>query len=154
MKAYKIGELAKLVNATTRTLRYYEELNLLEPIRNESGQRLYSEAAIRRLNFIDELKSAGFTLFEIKALFESWGQKLSGGEASAETMTLVENKLSEISELQKRLDRLQAELKGMVNFLHSCRQCESKPSLNSCQSCDHHEESPTDPLLLTLLNRG
>ena len=55
MKTYKIGELAQITSNTTRTLRYYEELGLLEPVRNTSGQRLYGEDALTRLGFIGEL---------------------------------------------------------------------------------------------------
>ena len=40
----KIGELAKLSGATTKTIRYYELLGLLpEPDRTDSGYRLYGE---------------------------------------------------------------------------------------------------------------
>src|SRR4051812_2091034 len=69
---YKIGDLAELVGATTRTLRYYEEMGLLVSVRNASGQRLYDEGAVTRLKFINELKSGGFSLNEVKGFFDAW----------------------------------------------------------------------------------
>jgi len=150
-KSYKIGELATLTGATTRTLRYYEELGLLEPIRNTSGQRLYSEDALTRLNFIGELKSGGFSLLEIKAFFESWQDNATGAEASEATMNLVQNKLAEIAELQKKLAKLNDELRGMVGFLMACQSCNRKPSEINCSPCQNHPNEETPRMLSNIL---
>ncbi len=152
-KTYKIGELAKLVNDTTRTLRYYEELSLLEPLRTESGQRVYSESAIQRLKLIQELKVAGFGLSQIQGLFQAWNGDQSGGEASKQTLSVLETKVFEIETLQKRLQKLQADFKSMIRYLSDCRPCEHRPSVVSCSQCDRHEGSQ-DPGLLSLIKRG
>lgn len=150
-KSYKIGELASLTGATTRTLRYYEELGLLEPIRNTSGQRLYSEEALTRLNFIGELKSGGFSLLEIKTFFDSWHENSTGAEAAEATMNLVQHKLSEIAELQKKLAKLNDELRGMVGFLVACQKCDRKPSELNCSPCENHPNQETPRILSNLL---
>lgn len=50
---YTISELSKLAGVSTRTLRYYDEINLLKPARiNESGYRIYSENEVNRLQQI------------------------------------------------------------------------------------------------------
>jgi DNA-binding transcriptional MerR regulator len=71
----KIGDLAKLSGATTKTIRYYELLGLLpEPQRTDSGYRLYDEKDVERLVFIRKAKGLGFSLTEIKetlALYDS-----------------------------------------------------------------------------------
>ena len=73
MSGIKIGEAAKRLGMTTRTLRYYEEMGLLAPeARNTGGFRLYGEDEIKRLERISELKNLlGFNLHEIKAIFEA-----------------------------------------------------------------------------------
>lgn len=152
-KAYRIGELAKLTNSTTRTLRFYEEMNLLEPLRNSSGQRLYSEAAINRLNFINELKSGGFSLQEIKTFFDTWNGGATGNDAADASTALIEKKLVEISELQRRISKLNNELKGMVGYLLACRGCDHRPAVQSCGTCDQHSHQELDPLLKTILRR-
>jgi MerR family copper efflux transcriptional regulator len=151
-KGYRIGELAKLTNSTTRTLRFYEEMNLLEPIRNSAGQRLYSETAVHRLNFINELKSGGFSLQEIKTFFESWNGKHSGGDAADRTTALIQKKLVEISELQRRIAKLNSELHTMVSYILACRGCDHRPAEQSCGNCDQHNDQ-LDPLLKTILKR-
>lgn len=70
---YTIGEISKIVNITANTLRYYDEIGLLKPnlIKNSNKYRYYSEAQIKDLTFIMELKQYGFTLYEIKELMEN-----------------------------------------------------------------------------------
>jgi DNA-binding transcriptional MerR regulator len=152
-KVYRIGELAKITNSTTRTLRFYEEINLIQPIRNTSGQRVYSQDAIVRLNFIHELKSGGFSLQEIKSFFESWDGRHSGGEAAAASVELIKKKLVEIAELQKKISNLNHELKSMVNYLLACKGCDGHPAAESCAKCERHPDEPANPLLVTILKR-
>lgn len=153
-KSFKIGELASLTGATTRTLHYYEELGLLVPVRNTSGQRLYGDDALTRLNFISELKSGGFSLLEIKTFFESWKQNATGAEAAEATMTLVQQKLAEIADLQKKLAKLNDELRAMVGFLLACQSCERKPSEANCNPCARHPNQETPRLLNNILKES
>ncbi len=63
-----IGELASRSGVTVRALRYYESKGLLRPMRSEAGQRVYKYPDIVRLQQIQLLKKAGFTLGQIEAL--------------------------------------------------------------------------------------
>jgi len=65
----KIGEFARLSRATIRTLRYYDELDLLKPdtIDKFTGYRFYSAAKLEKMKQIQKMKEIGFTLLEIKA---------------------------------------------------------------------------------------
>lgn len=50
---YTIGELAKQLNVTTRTIRYYDQKGLLKPSGvNENGYRLYSDKQMKQLKLI------------------------------------------------------------------------------------------------------
>jgi len=66
----RIDEVARRTNLTKRTLRYYEELNLLEPSqRSEGNYRLYSESDVRILERIKEMRDLlGLDLKEIREL--------------------------------------------------------------------------------------
>lgn len=48
----RIGELAALTGASPRSLRYYEEQNLLSSCRTTSGQRVYNDEAHERVRLI------------------------------------------------------------------------------------------------------
>lgn len=64
---YTIKELGKLAGVSTRTLRYYDEVNLLKPAYiNSSGYRMYEEAEVDRLQQILFFKTLGFKLDVIK----------------------------------------------------------------------------------------
>jgi DNA-binding transcriptional MerR regulator len=71
----RIGEVAKRLGITTRTIRYYEELGLLGGVDHEraAGQhRTYAEADVERLRKAIKLKSLlGVSLDELKALMEA-----------------------------------------------------------------------------------
>jgi DNA-binding transcriptional MerR regulator len=67
----RIGEVAKLVGTTPRTIRYYEEIGLLPeaPGRASGSHRLYSEAEVERLREVMRLKNLlGVSLEELKTL--------------------------------------------------------------------------------------
>ena len=66
----KIGEFAKACNLPISVLRYYDSCDLLKPIYTDhfTGYRYYSEIQISVAARIKELKSAGFSLSEIKQM--------------------------------------------------------------------------------------
>ncbi len=68
----RINEVAAETGLTTRTIRYYEEMGLLEPAaRSEGDYRLYDESDLERLQFIRSLRDdAGFALAQIRQLLE------------------------------------------------------------------------------------
>ena len=64
-----IGELAKALGITTRTIRYYEEIGLMgPPDRPTGGARSYRRDAVLRLKFILKMKELGISLKEIQEL--------------------------------------------------------------------------------------
>ncbi|KUO71172.1 MAG: hypothetical protein APF81_20970 [Desulfosporosinus sp. BRH_c37] len=65
---FTISELAEDLGITSRTIRYYEEVGLIEPLRHEDiAQRLYGARERVRLKLILRGKRLGFSLTEIKA---------------------------------------------------------------------------------------
>jgi DNA-binding transcriptional MerR regulator len=69
----RIEQVATRTGLTKRTLRYYEEIGLLEPpTRTEGGYRLYTETDIQRLELIKRLKDLlGFSLAEIREMVQA-----------------------------------------------------------------------------------
>ncbi|EJO5349246.1 MerR family transcriptional regulator [Clostridium botulinum] len=69
MNKYTRKDLSELFNIGKETLRYYESINLIpNPIRNESGYRIYSDDDLLRIKFIVQMKNYGFNLREIADL--------------------------------------------------------------------------------------
>ena len=57
-----IGEVARHTGVPAKTIRYYEDIELVKPARAGNGYRDYSEADIHRLRFLQRSRSLGFTI--------------------------------------------------------------------------------------------
>jgi DNA-binding transcriptional MerR regulator len=57
----KIGELAERTGVSVRSLRYYEEQELLAPSRTTGGQRVYDEDSVDRVTLVQHLFDAGLS---------------------------------------------------------------------------------------------
>lgn len=68
---HQIGEVAKRLGLSLRTVRYYEETGLVRPSkRTNGGFRLYGEPEIARLELIKQMQPLGFSLKEMKQLLK------------------------------------------------------------------------------------
>ncbi|WP_420488146.1 MerR family transcriptional regulator [Gottfriedia acidiceleris] len=112
---YKIGELAKEVGVSKRTIDYYTNLGLLEPRRSESGHRFYDEASLETLKFIEQCKSMHLPLQEIKEILEKKKIAMVENQSIApltEEVTVHMNQLQiELSQLKYLLENLTEEQK-------------------------------------------
>ena len=69
----QIGNLAKELNITTRTIRYYEEIGLMGPSkRSRGGARSYNRDDVLRIKFILKLKELGISLKEMLSLADTF----------------------------------------------------------------------------------
>ncbi|WP_244833826.1 MerR family transcriptional regulator [Clostridium sp. BJN0001] len=71
-KYYRIGEASKICNVPIKTLRYYDEVDILKPakIDEQSGYRYYTVKEFTLISVIRYFKDAGFSLKEIKRLLK------------------------------------------------------------------------------------
>ena len=71
----QIGELSRSLGVTTRTLRLYEQLGLIDPPqRTEGGIRYYTREDIRRIKFVLKVKELGLSLRQMQELAEIYRQ--------------------------------------------------------------------------------
>jgi len=109
----RIGELAERTGTTTKTIRYYESIDLIpEPTRTESGYRVYDDAAVDRLRFIREAQATGLSLTEIQSILEL---KESGATSCGHTHALLEHHLVELDAQIDRLQRARCDLAALAD---------------------------------------
>lgn len=65
-----LKEIAEKYQISRKTLRYYDEINLLKAIRKENSYRYYDDILERKLKYILVMKKGGFSLEEMKKIFE------------------------------------------------------------------------------------
>jgi DNA-binding transcriptional MerR regulator len=104
----KIGEVSKKYDLSTDTLRFYEKVGLIPPVnRNQSGIRDYSEADLRRVEFIKCMRGAGLP---IEALTQYMNLVMQGDKTiEARKEILIDQRdllVARIQEMQKTLDLL------------------------------------------------
>jgi DNA-binding transcriptional MerR regulator len=102
----KINEVAAETGLTTRTIRYYEEVGLLEPAaRSDGDYRLYDASDLDRLQFIRSLRDdAGFSLAQIGQLLEDEAARERNRERLRETRDPAERRVYLI-DAQERVER-------------------------------------------------
>jgi DNA-binding transcriptional MerR regulator len=150
----KIGDLAKRAGKSTRALRLYEDLGLLGPtVRSEGGHRLYSNEALVRLHWIDKLQLLGFSLHDIKSFLDHLHDARLGPAAMERVRETFASKLEQVQAQISSLRTLEAELQDSLEYLDTCRSCETTTSLNECPSCGH-DHSIEPPVLITGIYKG
>lgn len=97
----QIGILAERVGLSMRTVRYYEEIGLLEPAaRTTGGFRLYAPEQEDRLRLLKTMKPLGFTLDEMRSLLtmiDDAARARSGSRRAAAILQQIEELRQEIS---------------------------------------------------------
>jgi DNA-binding transcriptional MerR regulator len=111
MKYYKIGELANLLTLSPRTIRYYEEIGLLNSIRRiEGGKRVYTDQDYQRLKFIKRLKHLGLSLAEMHELEELYQLHRTNKKVLPRLLELLESHVEKIEERIRNLEKLKSEI--------------------------------------------
>src|SRR4030066_1469190 len=106
-----IGDLAKKLEMSQRTIRYYEEIGLLNSIRRmERGRRVYTDADLRRLKLIKRLKIMGLTLSDMQELEAMWTIEKSNEKVLNRLLELLSNHLKMLEERIADLDILRNEI--------------------------------------------
>ena len=90
----RIQEVAAEVGLTTRSIRYYEELGLLEPAARSGGDyRLFDASDLERLRFIKSLRDdAGFSLAQVGQMLEDEAARARNRERLAHTTDPTERR--------------------------------------------------------------
>jgi DNA-binding transcriptional MerR regulator len=117
---YPIGELADVVGMSPRTIRYYEEIGLLNSVKRiEGGKRVYTDKDIQRLKFIKRLKHLGLTLSEMHELEDIYQIHRTNRKVLPRLLELLDNHVGKIDERIHNLKRLKEDI---FNYQKKIRQ--------------------------------
>lgn len=102
-----ISQIAKITGISTRTLQYYDEIDLLKPSETtDSGYRLYNDEALEKLQQILFFKELGFQLKEIKEILEKPDfDKIKAFKKQKELLYLKRNRTDRLISLLDRLEK-------------------------------------------------
>ena len=114
-----VGEVARKMGVTVRTLQYYDKEGLLSPsAESEGGRRLYTDKDLVMLHQIISLKSLGFSLNDIKQRLISLETPADVTNALTEQADDIRKKIKQLETSLKAIEQLKTEVLQMqtVNF--------------------------------------
>lgn len=109
-----IGDVAKRADLPAKTIRYYEEIGLVTPLRDANGYRSFRESDIHRLAFIGRARALGFTIEECRRLLALWGDQ---DRSSADVREIAREHLAEI---ERKIADLQAIRETLTHLVATC----------------------------------
>ena len=131
----QIGELAKRAGVSIRTVRYYEEKQLLKPTSLTSGGlRLYSVKDLNRLILIRRLKTLGLNFDEIKLSLGVDSESTDRHIRAEHTLELLRLQKDKLEEEIARLTDLRKEVDTSLQLVDRCLHCAAQSCPTSCPS--------------------
>lgn len=112
----KIGELEARSGASRHTLRYYEQIGLISPVRQTNNYRVYTAQTLQDLDFIQRAQSMGFSLGEIGEILDAQRNQLidcaDGAKLIEKKMAEITQKIANLQSIYRYLDEERANLEA------------------------------------------
>ncbi|SFS21574.1 Cu(I)-responsive transcriptional regulator [Yoonia litorea] len=106
-----IKEAAKLSGLPAKTIRYYEDIGLVKPLRDNNGYRAFRETDTHKLTFLGRARALGFTIEDCRNLLALWEDR---SRASADVRAIAQDHLNEIESKIADLQDMQRTLSELV----------------------------------------
>lgn len=110
-----ISNAAKLCGLPAKTIRYYEEIGLVQPVRADNGYRCYTDSDVHRLRFVGRARGLGFTVEECRSLLSLYDDD---HRASGDVKTMAMDKVAEIDRKVEELQSLRDTLATLADNCH------------------------------------
>lgn len=106
-----IGELATSLGLTTRTIRYWEEVGIIESVqRSDGATRGFTPYYVRRIKFIIKLKELGLTIKEMQDLYVAYGEAKQTERMVPRLVEILDEHIDKIDEKISKLASLKQEI--------------------------------------------
>jgi DNA-binding transcriptional MerR regulator len=131
-----IGDLCRTLGISTRTLRYWEEVGIIESVdRVDRANRGYTPYMVRRIKFIIRLRDLGLTIKEMQYLYKVYGDAKKTDQVIPELVRIFNHHIGTIDEKITKLNSLRAEIvdyrERLVEKLAESKQKEEKNTESS-----------------------
>ncbi len=106
-----ISDAANATGLPAKTIRYYEEIGLIQPTRSANGYRRFDETALHQLTFLARARALGFAIEDCRSLLALWEDR---DRASADVRRIAAAHLNEIETKIADLTAMRGTLKELV----------------------------------------
>lgn len=111
-----IGEVSTRSGLPAKTIRYYEDIGLIKPLRDTNGYRAFREKEVHKLAFLGQARALGFTIEDCRNLLQLYEDQ---SRSSSDVKTIardhliqIEQKISDLKDMQETLSHLIDECAG------------------------------------------
>ena len=145
---YWIGDVAKKLGLSLRTIRYYEELGILKPRGRTTGHfRLYTEDDVKRLEAVQSLKSLGYSLKQVQSVMSAASNSKTGHELVSTMLGDLEEQEALAKEQLRHYRQTLKSINAASKVLEKCLGCKKKPKKSHCLTCKVFDSEEGVPLL-------
>lgn len=105
-----IGQASNKTGLPAKTIRYYEDIALVQPARDANGYRSFSQADIHKLTFLARARALGFTIDDCRTLLALWEDQSRASadvkRVASEHLASIETKIEELKSMRETLGHL------------------------------------------------
>jgi DNA-binding transcriptional MerR regulator len=149
-----IGDVAKATSTTPRTIRFYENIGLIKPLkRSKSGYRLYGRAELQRMRLVTSLKRAGFHLKAIQSLLDLKRSKLKASETALAANDILQRHIADVDRTVASAKAARDDIRRAMGLLSNCYDCDQEFDKLQCVECEKWKEEVHNglPAILALI---
>jgi len=107
-----IGDASTRSGLPAKTIRYYEDIGLVSPLRDSNGYRAFREIELHKLAFLGRARSLGFTIGDCRALLALYEDDT---RASADVKRIANEHLVQIETKISGLEAMRATLSHLID---------------------------------------
>jgi Cu(I)-responsive transcriptional regulator len=109
-QAMNIGDAARLSGLPAKTIRYYEEIGLVRPLRGANGYRAFRERDLHKLTFVARARALGFSVEDCRGLLALYEDENRSNadvkEIAAAHLREIDDKIAQLSAMRRTLAHL------------------------------------------------
>lgn len=111
-----IGSVSARSGLSAKTIRYYEDIGLIKPLRDTNGYRSFQEKELHKLTFLSRARALGFTIEDCRSLLALYEDETRASadvkRIAQEQLQMIEKKISDLQNMHDTLSHLINECAG------------------------------------------
>ena len=111
-----IGDAARLSGLPAKTIRYYEDIGLIRPLRGPNGYRAFRDRDLHKLTFVARARALGFSVEDCRSLLALYEDESRASadvkEIAAAHLREIDDKITQLTTMRRTLAHLVAACAG------------------------------------------
>ena len=133
-----IGEASRQSCLPAKTIRYYEEIGLIRPLRRDNDYRDYGDKELHELSFVASARALGFSIDQCRHLLSLYRDR---GRASADVRSAA---TTHIREIRAKIAELKAMERTLANLVEACSG-DDRPDCPIIEGLAHPDQAESIP---------